>query len=559
MYDQTIDSPQRLTRGRERIRSGLALVPLFLALGFVLFTTLRSPLKDDIAWLLYVAREWLAGRQLYVDLIEVNPPMIVWVLALPAALAAALGIAAKFVAVPFFAACMLGSAGWCAKLLRGCGAFGEAPLFLFSVVGTVLLVLPGPEFGQREHLLAAAALPYLCIFARRLDRAPMHPVDETVAGVLAGCGCALKPQFLLAFALLEIVGRIYGLRLLRRMTISAAITVLVYFTTLLLLYPVYFTSAIPLGLALYGASDVGWAQLLSDSRAVLLGIVVALMLWLTYRRRVSDSALPLTLAVFAAGSVLVWLLEDKSWFYHRLPAAIFTTLALLYWVCVLPWPVIGWRRASLGACIPAILTMFGLFGIGLGAFSRWQDQVEIAVGSRPTTERKLEQLIRRERTRSYVAFSQWIGLGFPVVNNTGVVWSSRFDSMWALAGEVRRRRMDGHLPRDWPVHSWVVEDFLAGCPDVAVVDEREGIDYIGTLSSLDDRFKNAWSGYRQIAAFDGLHVFRREAAQPPTIVSHCIHTRPPLPSRAVLSSNGELSYPPSSLGMKKISQPSRIG
>ena len=541
MYDQTIDSPQRLTRGYERIRSGLALVPLLLALGFVLFTTLRSPLKDDIAWLLYVAREWLAGRQLYVDLIEVNPPMIVWILALPAALSAALGVAAKFVAVPFFAACMLGSAGWCARLLRGYGALGAAPLSLFSVVGTVLLALPGPEFGQREHLLAAAALPYLCIFARRLDRAPTHPVDETIAGVLAGCGCALKPQFLLAFALLEIVGRIHGLQLLRRMTISAAVTVVVYFTTLLLLYPVYFTSAIPLGLALYGASDVGWAQLLSDSRAVLLGDVVALMLWLTYRRRISDSALPLTLAVFAVGSVLVWLLADKSWFYHRLPAAIFTTLALLYWVCVLPRPVIGWRRASLGACIPAILAMFGLCGIGLGAFSRWQDQIEIAVGSRPTTERKLEQLIRRERTRSYVAFSQWIGLGFPVVNNTGVVWSSRFDSMWALAGEVRRRRIDGHLPRDWPVHSWVVEDFLACCPDVAVVDEREGIDYIGMLSSLDERFKNAWSGYRQIAAFDGLYVFRREAAQPPTIGSHCIHTRLPPPSRPVLSSNGDLS------------------
>jgi hypothetical protein len=267
----------------------------------------------------------------------------------------------------------------------------------------------------------------------------------------------------------------------------------------------------------------------------------------------------LVLAVFAAGSVLVWLLEDKSWFYHRLPAAIFTTLALFYWLCVLPRPLIGWRRASLGASIPALLAMFGLCGIGLGAFSRWQDQIETAVGSRPTTERKLEQLIRRQRTRSYVAFSQWIGLGFPVVNNTGVVWSSRFDSMWALAGEVWRRRIDGHLPRDWPVHSWVVEDFLAGCPDLAVVDEREGIDYIGTLSSLDERFKNAWSGYRQIAAFDGLHVFRREAAQPPTIVSHCIQIPLPLPPRPVLSSNGDLNYPPSSLGMKKISQPSRIG
>jgi hypothetical protein len=282
------------------------------ALGFVLFTTLGSPLKDDIAWLLYVAQQWLAGRRLYVDLIEVNPPMIVWILALPAALSAALGVTAKLVAVPFFAACMLGSAGWCANLLRGYGPLGNAPLPLFAAVGTVLLVLPGPEFGQREHLLVAAALPYLCLFARSLDRAQTRPVDETIAGILAGFGCALKPQFLLAFALLEIVGGMHGLRLLRRMSVSAAAAVLVYIAALSLLYPAYFTSAIPLGLALYGASDVGWLQLLSDSRAVLLGDAVALMLWWTCRDKISDSALPLTLAVFAAGSILVWLLEEKS-------------------------------------------------------------------------------------------------------------------------------------------------------------------------------------------------------------------------------------------------------
>jgi hypothetical protein len=523
MYNEVIDAPRGMGFGHRFIRSGWALLPLTAALGFVLFATLRCPMKDDIAWLLYVARECLAGRRLYVDLIEVNPPMIVWVLALPTALSSALGVAAKLVAVPFFAACMLGSAGWCAKLLRGYGQLGTAPFHLFAVIGMVLLALPGPEFGQREHLLVAAALPYLCIFACSLDSARTHPVDETIAGILAGIGCALKPQFLLAFALLEIIGRLKGLRLLRRMTISAAATMLLYVAVLCLFYPAYFTSAIPLGIALYGASDVGWLQLLSDSRAVLLGDAVALALCWIYRRKTCASALPLTLSVFAAGAILVWLLEDKSWFYHRLPAAILVTLALIYWLSVLPRPGIE-RRPALFAIIFA---MAGLYGIGSGTFSRWQDEIGITTGTRPTAERKIEQLIRSERTRSYIAFSQWIGLGFPVVNNTGVVWSSRFDSMWALVGEVWRRKIDGHVPRDWPVHSWVVEDFLKACPDLAVVDEREGIDYIRTLSSLDTRFKDAWSDYRPIAAFDGLRVFRRQALRPAAIGgTHCISPRP---------------------------------
>src|SRR5215468_8301192 len=102
MYEQTIDAPRELTRGHRRVLSGLALVLLLAALGFVFVATLGCPLKDDIAWLLYVSQQWLAGRQLYVDLVEVNPPMIVWILAVPAALSAALGVALKLVAVPFF-------------------------------------------------------------------------------------------------------------------------------------------------------------------------------------------------------------------------------------------------------------------------------------------------------------------------------------------------------------------------------------------------------------------------------------------------------------------------
>jgi hypothetical protein len=284
---------------------------------------------------------------------------------------------------------------------------------------------------------------------------------------------------------------------------------------------------------------------------VLLGDAAALLLWWTYRHKMSDSALPLTLAVFAAGAILVWLLEGKSWFYHRLPASILTALALLYWVAALPRPGVARRPAFFAA----IFALVALSGIGLAAFSRWQGEIEIAIGSHLTTERRLEQLIRSERARSYVAFSQWIGLGFPVVNNTGVIWSSRFDSMWALVGEVWRRKFDGDVPREWPVHRWVVDDFLAGCPDLAVIDEREGIDYVETLSSFDTRFKSSWSEYRQVAAFDGLRVFRRQASRSSVAGLRCTGGgAPPPPLTRSGGTDGGIRgnsrYPPSSLGMK---------
>ena len=78
--------------------SVLAVASLLVVLGLVMTITLRSPQKDDVAWLLYVARKWLAGQRLYEDLIEVNPPLIIWIYALPAWVAQTLGLEPKLVA-----------------------------------------------------------------------------------------------------------------------------------------------------------------------------------------------------------------------------------------------------------------------------------------------------------------------------------------------------------------------------------------------------------------------------------------------------------------------------
>ena len=41
---------------------------------------------------------------------------------------------------------------------------------MFAAIGTALLILPAADLGQREHLLVAAFLPYLVLFARSLGR-----------------------------------------------------------------------------------------------------------------------------------------------------------------------------------------------------------------------------------------------------------------------------------------------------------------------------------------------------------------------------------------------------
>src|SRR5450631_2566114 len=102
---------KRISLFRARVvRPNTSVISLALMLtvfAAVMFVALRSPLKDDIAWLLYVARRWMAGKELYVDLIEVNPPLIIWLSAVPLSVARWLDVSQQNVAMPAFAAIVL--------------------------------------------------------------------------------------------------------------------------------------------------------------------------------------------------------------------------------------------------------------------------------------------------------------------------------------------------------------------------------------------------------------------------------------------------------------------
>ncbi len=495
----------------QSIVSAISLILLLAVVGVVLFITLRSPLKDDIAWLLYVARRWMAGRELYVDVVEVNPPLIVWISAVPLELAKWFDIGAQYVAVPVFVAFALACAWWTAILLRPRGGIFPRPVPVFAVIGVALLILPAADLGQREHLLIAAFLPYLVLFARSLDtRAQGNQrsmiVSWLVAGSLAGLGCALKPRYGAAFAALECLALMRGLRPWRVMPIAAGVTLVGYAGLVAILCPAYLRRAVPMALALYGATDVSFQALLADSTMLICGQAVAIaLLWLR-RRSLPDVNLMLTLVVFAATSTVICFVDGKDWYYHRLPATVATVLALLLWTATelmqrrwfIRWPLVA-------ACLTV-----GVFCAS--SIERLKPEAIEAVEPRQTAVNHLEQIIRAEHARTYLAFSEWIALGFPVVNETGVAWASRFDSMWALKGEVWRAGFDPAADREWPIARWVAHDFIAGCPDIAVVDTRETTKYISVLSAADPAFARAWTRYRPIASFDGLVVYRRARA-----------------------------------------------
>jgi hypothetical protein len=403
----------------------------------------------------------------------------------------------------------------------------------------------------------AAFLPYLILFARNLapkeggkpdGKRPATAVS-LAAGVLAALGCALKPQYGLVFAALEIVALRHRMRPWRPAPVAAAAALLGYVGLVAYACPAYLRHAVPMAMALYGATDVSFLALFKDSAPLLAAEALVAFLWWRDRRdwrggprgsaRGSDEGNDLgvpsypvllqTGMIFAAASTVICFIDGKDWFYHRLPATVVTVLMLVLWSAAaisrragratpggIAWHSFGdtsWRtpgpaaaRTPWGGLIVAGLVV-ALFCVA--AVRRLEPQVQQAVEPKATTVARLEALIRLHHARTYIAFSEWIALGFPVVNNTGVVWASRFDSMWALKGELWRAHIDPAAAKEWPITHWVAHDFIATCPDIAVVDTREGLNYIAVLSAAEPSFAHAWSRYKQIVAFDGLKVYKR--------------------------------------------------
>ncbi len=501
------------TRAPRPIVNAISLLLLLGVTMVVLFAALRSPLKDDIAWLLYVARRWIAGRELYVDVIEVNPPLIIWISAIPLTVARWFAIDPQFVAMPAFAAIALGCAWWSACLLRPIGGLFAARIPMFAVIGGVLLIIPAADLGQREHLLVAAFLPYLILFARTLDTehgGPRPAIGALLAaGVLAALGCALKPQYGLVFAALEVVALSHRIRPWRAAPMAATATLTGYVILVAWVCPAYLRRAVPMALALYGATDVSFGALLLKSAPLLAAEGLAIFLWWRHRRTVNHATLLMTGMVFAATSSVICFVDGKDWFYHRLPATVVTLLVLILWAAstLRHRPDDEGSRRMPWFELTAAGIMVALFCVS--AAQRLEPEVRQAVEPQATTVARLEALIRLHHARTYIAFSEWIALGFPVVNNTGVLWASRFDSMWALKGELWRAHIDPAATKEWPIAHWVAHDFIAGCPDIAVVDTREGLNYIRVLSAAEPSFVRVWSRYKEIVAFDGLKVYKR--------------------------------------------------
>ena len=393
-------------------------------LAYAIFEA-RLPLNHDVAWLLDAGSRWAAGERLYVDLIEVNPPLVFYLYGL-----ITLGLWTKLSFIAGLSVVIGLTSVWAARLQ---GAWWG--------VGSVIVILAAgvADFGQRDHFALIVAIPYL--FAERVSRN-----ERLLIGAVAFLGFALKPYLLLIPAMATI-GRVLSRRsptvAFPPENVALGSLGLVYLVIACALYPEFFASMVPLGSFVYFAYGT---ELNTDLPTVLITMISFIAIASRLR---SKELWPFAGAAFGAfGSFYV---QGRYWSYHLVPALGLTALFLLVSVRRSP-PLFA---AALGIII--------LLGGGLHAYQRRYYLDHIPKGS------------------SNVLFvSAHVTSAYPFVVERGVRHTSRYPALWTLPGAWQIINDPGRSAADrrkaaaimLETRDDVVGDIVRHCPDAILVDVK---------------------------------------------------------------------------------------
>lgn len=448
------------------------------------------PLNHDVAWYLVSGERWLRGATLYRDIIEVNPPLayfeVAAVLKLPVPPKLAYLLAMQVLIV---ASCL-----WVRRLAARDSQVSPHIAVLSSTAA--LLVVPLGDFGQREQVALAATLPYLWASA---SKTRLSKPESIALGIFGFLGLGLKPYFLAIPAgacAVEMFRERSLWPLLAPANVTVAALCLVYTGLILIIFPDYLGSVVPMARLTYFA--YGLPPVLVLTQPVLLTALPLIVIGL----RTPGSAGVWSGAL--AGAVCCYLVQFKGWSYHQIPIGglMLVTSAVLLAVRKAGEP--GRRPATLVALLAAFTAL-----------------VHGAQGSYRPEPTYYELKPYFANTRSALILGENVWLAFPLVEELHVQHASRYSAMWPLPGatiiattESGARAAAARLILD-KTRAIVVGDFVRARPEVLVVDVRKfkpyfrgPFDYLRFLDG-DRRFGPAFAEYKKAGHIGWLDIYRR--------------------------------------------------
>lgn len=368
----------------------LVLISLFIIRLF--YSAILHPLYMgwDPGLHLNAAQLILQGKVPYVDMMDVNPPLVWYIDMIPAFWSNLFHIPAPQAFTLFLACVILYSASTCYYLFFYCAdnkkSTDTATYIAFIVALIYFNFLLRHDFGQRETIFVLYYLPFFVL--RWLcwnNRAPKQIWISILIGVIGGLGICLKPYFLIPALAVEayflLNKNIFDLKTYKHFispdalaAIGAALAYVIHF----LLMPAamrenYFGFVVPAFMLGYSYWDVSLGNSFSspDKRDVFWLMVFSCAFALSVRR---TSGLIEPLIIFAVTSNIPYLMQFKGWAYHDQP--VLAASLILAFILVSYLLVYLGNKVSVACSIPKTILVW-IVPIAIGgylAFDAIQDK-----------------------------------------------------------------------------------------------------------------------------------------------------------------------------------------
>ena len=310
----------------------ILLLEVFLATALhILFHPLE--INHDAASLLETGILLVEGKTPYVDFTSTNPPLIMYLNAIPAAVASTLSVHIILVFKLMVLLVSIGSALAILQILLRSGLDLEKPscwsiVVSYSLLSLILLYRPFEyDYGQREHLFVLLYFPFFVGRWIRWEGGRLSRLAAVATGIVAALGAFIKPHFLAIALVVELYGLISNRsrkKLLGLEVYAFAVTGLLYAAHFFILPEVarneLFGRWLPFVAERYSVYNNSF-KILLDRPSFLPAVTATLpmaFICATCGNKLARIAKPV--AVFTLGATASFLLQHKLWPYHLIPA-----------------------------------------------------------------------------------------------------------------------------------------------------------------------------------------------------------------------------------------------
>jgi len=310
----------------------------FYSYGAILFIYLSAALLQyslflgfDLSSLLVTTRQLLDGKNYVTDFFIPNPPLTLYLYALPVYINKITGISIHFLTILYVFIWATFSLTFCARLMSkwhdDAIRFIMLPLLAF-----IFLIIPQLDMGQRDCMLLMFTMPYLLSMVNRLNGIKPSNAGALAIGVLLAMSVGIKPQYIFVPLLVEayyLLVKKQWTANFRLDTLSAVFLFLFYIGIIYIFHFKFLSVIFPYMMKnYYLALAQSWLVLLSTSQVLFCFITIILFIIVPHKKNLEK-----ILLIALLGFLIFYFSQHTLFQHHIIPSfsiSVLLSIILMY-------------------------------------------------------------------------------------------------------------------------------------------------------------------------------------------------------------------------------------